>query len=95
MPGRTITGLMTPEARAEEERIIAASKGNINVQSIFDIMEEDKEQVRKKQAGQEQAGRGQRRRLRQKEGGTVRSCQRAVCVHQSPLDCFPLLTAFL
>ena len=47
VPGRTITGLMTPEARAEEERIIAASKGNINVQSIFDIMEEDKEQVRK------------------------------------------------
>lgn len=59
VPGRTITGLMTPEARAEEERIIAASKGNINVQSIFDIMEEEKERVRNKNPVKEdQAGRG-------------------------------------
>lgn len=73
VPGRTITGLMTPEARAEEERIIAASKGNINVQSIFDIMEEEKERVRNKNPVKEdQAGRGTGTEAEAQSGGLDR-----------------------
>jgi hypothetical protein len=43
---RSIAGYVTAEAKAEEERILAATKGRKNNESILTIIDNEKEQVR-------------------------------------------------
>lgn len=47
MPGRTITGHLTPEARAEEERIVAAAKATKNEESLPTLIENELSGIRR------------------------------------------------
>ena len=47
-PGRTITGMLTPAAQAEEDRIAAASSKLKNTESIITIIQNEQKMVRKR-----------------------------------------------